>query len=158
MRASLRDLRTSVFCSARPSSVHVRQRESTRWHVNILSLRTLRIFSDHKQETDSSTKGLVCLSLNQVKDNSEVPLSVPHSRDWFAEDEVLSDRSLDIAVRDMRWIIRCPRKGIFLPREILALNDSCEASRCVGVSASLCSEIVTFRSFVDFTPSSMQTY
>ena len=37
--------------------------------VNILSLRTLRVFSDHKQETDSSTKGLVCLPLNQVNDS-----------------------------------------------------------------------------------------
>ena len=36
----------------------------------ILSLRTLRVFSDHKQETDSSTKGLVCLTHSAGKDNS----------------------------------------------------------------------------------------
>jgi hypothetical protein len=36
MRASLRDPRTSVLCSARPRCVHARQRESTRWQRECL--------------------------------------------------------------------------------------------------------------------------
>ena len=41
---------------------------------------TLRVFSDHKQETDSSTKGLVCLPRNQVKDTHGCTQSGIYSR------------------------------------------------------------------------------
>lgn len=58
-----------AFSAVLGQVVSMRDRERARdGSVNILSLRTLRVFSDHKQETDSSTKGLVCLPLNQVKD------------------------------------------------------------------------------------------
>ena len=58
-----------AFSAVLDQVVSMRDRERARdGSVNILSLRTSRVFSDHKQETDSSTKGLVCLPLNQVKD------------------------------------------------------------------------------------------
>ena len=46
--------------------------------------------------------------------------------DRLVEKEVLPNRSLNIAVWDVFWIICHPRKGIFFPREILTLNNSCE--------------------------------
>ena len=42
------------------------------------------------------------------------------------EEEALSNRSLNIAIWDVLGIIRCPRNGIFFPREILPLNDPYE--------------------------------
>lgn len=54
-----------AFSAVLDQVVSMRDRERARdGSVNILSLRTLRVFSDHKQETDSSTKGLVSLTLN----------------------------------------------------------------------------------------------
>jgi hypothetical protein len=56
--------------------VSMRDRERARdGSVNVLSQRTLRVFSDHKQETDSSTKGLVCLSAIRSKTGYEPSLS-----------------------------------------------------------------------------------
>jgi len=54
-----------AFSAVLDHVVSMRDRERARdGSVNVLSQRTLRVFSDHKQETDSSTKGLVCLSRN----------------------------------------------------------------------------------------------
>jgi hypothetical protein len=69
---------------------------------------------------------------------------------------MLSDRSLNITIRDVHWIIRHFRNGIFFPREILALDDSCELARLVGIVASLRSDVVTFRYLADFAPPLMQ--
>jgi hypothetical protein len=64
------EIRAQAFSAVLGQVVSMRDRERARdGSVNVLSLRTLRVFSDHKQETDSSTKGLVCLPRNQVKDS-----------------------------------------------------------------------------------------
>ena len=64
-----------AFSAVLGQVVSMRDRERARdGSVNILSLRTLRVFSDHKQETDSSTKGLVCLTHNAGKDSGVTPL------------------------------------------------------------------------------------
>ena len=61
------EIRAQAFSAVLDHVVSMRDRERARdGSVNVLSQRTLRVFSDHKQETDSSTKGLVCLPLNQV--------------------------------------------------------------------------------------------
>ena len=65
---------------------------------------------------------------------------------------MLSDRSLNIAILDVRQIIRHFRDRFFFPRKILALDDSCELARRVGIVASLLSDVVTFRYFADFSP------
>jgi hypothetical protein len=39
------------------------------------------------------------------------------------KEEVLSNRSLNIAIWDVFGIIRCPRNGIFFPWDVLPLND-----------------------------------
>jgi len=63
------EIRSQAFSAVLDQVVSMRDRERARdGSVNVLSLRTLRVFSDHKQETDSSTKGLVCLPRNQVQD------------------------------------------------------------------------------------------
>ena len=51
-----------------------------------------------------------------------------HSPFWdrLVEKEVLSNRSLNIAIWDVLGIIRRPRNGIFFPREILTLNNPYE--------------------------------
>ena len=70
------EIRAQAFSAVLGQVVSMRDRERARdGSVNVLSLRTLRVFSDHKQETDSSTKGLVCLPHNQVKDGYEPSLS-----------------------------------------------------------------------------------
>jgi hypothetical protein len=69
---------------------------------------------------------------------------------------MLTDRSLNITIRDVRWIIRHLRNGIFFSREILVLDDSCELARCVGIVASLRSDVVTFRYLADSAPPLMQ--
>jgi hypothetical protein len=56
----------------------------------------------------------------------EVPASIHRFWDWLVEEKMLSDRSLNITIRDVRWVIRHSRNRIFFPREILALHDSCE--------------------------------
>ena len=54
-----------AFSAVLGQVVSMRDRERARdGSVKILSLRTLRVFSDHKEETDSSAKGLVSLTLN----------------------------------------------------------------------------------------------
>jgi hypothetical protein len=59
------EIRAQAFSAVLDHVVSMRDRERARdGSVNVLSQRTLRVFSDHKQETDSSTKGLVCLSRN----------------------------------------------------------------------------------------------
>jgi hypothetical protein len=69
---------------------------------------------------------------------------------------MLSDRSLNITIRDVRWIIRHFRNRIFFAREILALDDSCELAQRVSIVASLLSDVVTFRYLADFAPPMMQ--
>jgi hypothetical protein len=69
--------------------------------------------------------------------DSEVPLSIHPFWDWLVKEEMLSDRSLNITILDVRRIIRHFRDGVFFPREILALDDSCELARRVGIVASL---------------------
>ena len=67
MRASL-GVCAQAFSAVLDQVVSMRDRERARdGSMNVLSPRTLRVFSDHVQETDSSTKGSVWLPLNQVK-------------------------------------------------------------------------------------------
>ena len=89
---------------------------------------------------------------------SKVPLSIHPFWDWLIKEEMLSDRSLNITILDVRRIIRHFRDGVFFPREILALDDSCELARLVGIVASLRSDVVTFRYLADFAPPLMQVY
>ena len=88
--------------------------------------------------------------------DSEVPPSIHPFWDWLVEEEMLSDRSLNITILDVRRIIRHFRDGVFFPREILALDDSGELARRVGIVASLLSDVVTFRYLADFAPPMMQ--
>ena len=89
---------------------------------------------------------------------SEVPTSIHLCWDWLVKKEMLSDRSLNITIRDVHWIIRHCRNGILFPREILALDDSCKLARRVGIAASLRSDVVAFRYLADFAPPLMQVY
>ena len=69
---------------------------------------------------------------------------------------MLSDRGLNIAIRDVRRIICHFRDGVSFPREIPALAYSGELARLVGIVASLRSDVVTFRYLADFAPPLMQ--
>jgi hypothetical protein len=89
---------------------------------------------------------------------SEVPPSIHPFWDWLVKEEMLSDRSLDITILDVRRIIRHFRDGVFFPREILALDDSCELARRVDIVASLRSDVVTFRYLANFAPPLMQMH
>ena len=71
---------------------------------------------------------------------------------------MLSDRSLNITIWDVHWIISHFRNGIFFPREILVMDDSCELARHVGIVASLLSDVVSFRYLADFATQLMQMY
>ncbi len=74
-----------AFSAVLDQVVSMRDRERARdGSVNILSLRTLRVFSDHKQETDSSTKGLVCLTHNAGKDRLWSPSLSPALHPLFS--------------------------------------------------------------------------
>ena len=53
------------------------------------------------------------------------------------KEEVLSNRSLNIAIWDVLGIICCPRNGIFFPWEVLPLNDPYEPICHLGFIASL---------------------
>ena len=89
---------------------------------------------------------------------SEVPPSIHPFWDGLVKEKVLSDRGLGIAIRDMRRIISHSGDGVFFPREILALDDSCKLARRVGIAASLRSDVVAFRYLADFAPPLMQVY
>jgi hypothetical protein len=67
--------------------------------------------------------------------------------------EMLSNRSLNIAVWDVLWIIRCSRYGISFPLEILPLNDPDEFLCHLGFIISLCFEVLAVRYRVGFAPS-----
>ena len=68
---------------------------------------------------------------------SEVPPSIHPFCDGLLKEKVLSDRGLNIAIRDVRRIICHFRDGVFFPREILVLTYSGELARLVGIVASL---------------------
>ena len=89
---------------------------------------------------------------------SEVSSSIHPFGDWFVKEEMLSDRSLNITILDVRRIIRHFRDGVFFPREILALDDSCELARRVGIIASRRSDVVAFRYLADFAPPLIQMH
>jgi hypothetical protein len=89
---------------------------------------------------------------------SEVPPSIHPFWDGLVKEKVLSDRGLDIAIRDVRRIISYSCDGVFFPREILALAYSGELARRVGIVASLLSDVVTFRYLANFTPPLMQMH
>ena len=69
---------------------------------------------------------------------------------------MLSHRSLNIAVWDVLWIIRCSCYGILFPLEIFSLNDPDEFLCHLGFIISLCFEILAVRYRVGFAPSQMQ--
>jgi hypothetical protein len=87
---------------------------------------------------------------------SKVPLSIRPFWDGPVEKKMLSDRCLNITVRDMRRIVSRSGVGVSFPREILASDDSGELSQHVGISARLCSDIVIFHYSGNFTPALVQ--
>jgi hypothetical protein len=72
------------------------------------------------------------------------------------KEEVLSNRSLNIAIWDVLGIIRCPRNGIFFPWEILPLNVPYEPICHLGFIASLRFDVLAVRCHIGSTPSLMQ--
>ena len=87
---------------------------------------------------------------------SEVPPSIHPFWDGLVKEKVLSDRGLNIAIRDVRRIICHFCDGVFFPREILALTYSGELARLVGIVASLRSDVVIFSCLANFAPLLMQ--
>jgi len=83
-------------------------------------------------------------------------LSICRFWNWLVKEEVLSNRSLNIAIWDVLGIIRCPRNGIFFPWEVLPLNDPYEPLCHLGFIASLLFDAFAFRSYSGSTPSRMQ--
>jgi hypothetical protein len=87
---------------------------------------------------------------------SEVPSSIHPCWDGLVKEKVLSDRGLDIAIRDVRRIISHSCDGVFFLREILALAYSGELARRIGIVASLRSDVVVFRRLANFAPPLIQ--
>ena len=63
----------------------------------------------------------------------------------LVKQEVLSNRSLNIAIWDVLGIIRCPRNGSFFPWEVLPLNDPYEPICHLGFIASLRFDVLAVR-------------
>ena len=79
------EIRAQAFSAVLDHVVSMRDRERARdGSVNVLSQRTLRVFSDHKQETDSSTKGLVCFTHHAGKDRLWSPSLSPALHPLFS--------------------------------------------------------------------------
>ena len=83
-------------------------------------------------------------------------MSIYRSWNRLVKEEVLSNRSLNIAIWDVFGIIRCPRNGIFSPWEVLPLNDPYEPICHLGFIASLLFDVFAVRCHIGSTLSLMQ--